>query len=356
MESPGQLGAKAEMKWIHNFSKSNTDSVSVDLSELFLLALRTKSPIVYNELRTDTGFPEFKKLSKKGVKSCLIFPLGISESLSMLVYLESSFAEDNYSAEIIRWVRIISSQGGIILENAKIYEKSLLLNEEIKLEVQQNQELVRLIEQQKNSYSKDLLKVQEHERERIAGELHDSLGSQLATIKIRLTNLFEKCDKTELVTEGGETLEKLDSAISEVRRIAHHMSPVSLRRFGLAPALKSLIEDINDSTKIKADLQILGLKSRLEDQLELTAYRICQELLQNVLKHSQADQLRLQLINHGESLNIILEDNGVGLQTDRKLWGMGLLGIETKLQLLNGTFEIESQPDKGCLTVIDIPV
>ncbi|MEP0714006.1 MAG: AAA family ATPase [Algoriphagus sp.] len=356
MESSGQLGVNTKMQLLCPPATNYPDSSKVDLSGLFLMALRTKSRFVYEELTSDTGFPEIVQLRQSGVKSCLIFPVGVSESLSMVVYLESRFTEKNYPAEIVRWIRIIASQGGIILENAKIYQKSLLLNEEIKLEVQQNRELVKLIEQQKNAYSLDLLKVQEHERERIAGELHDSLGSQLSTIKIRLANLFEKYDATELTTEGGETLDKLDNAISEVRRIAHHMSPVSLRRFGLAIALKSLIEDINDSTKISADLQILGFEGRLEDQLELTTYRICQELIQNVLKHSQASQLRLQLIHHGDSLNVTLEDNGIGLQKERRLWGMGLLGIEAKVQLLNGTFEIESQPGKGFLAVIDFPV
>lgn len=356
IEQQGQLGHRREMQLVDTYGTLGRIAGSTDLSGLFLMAYRTKSPMIFDDLMCDTGFPELKLLSNSGVKSCLIFPIGISESLSMIVYLESSFCKDNYSNEIIRWVRIVSSQGGIILENAKIYEKSLLLNEEVKLEVQQKQELMTLIEQQKNAHIKDLLKVQEHERERIAGALHDSLGSQLSTIKIRLANIFEKYGKQAMQHEGNETLVKLDDAIGEVRRIAHHMSPVSLRKFGLSSALQSLIEDINDSTKISAELQVLGFEKRLEEQIEQTVYRICQELLQNALKHSKADQLRLQLINHEDSLNITVEDNGIGIQKDRQHWGMGLLGIETKVQMLNGTFSIESQAGKGCLLVIDFPV
>lgn len=356
MVQQGQLGPKREMQLLQSSKENRYGLESVDLSGLFLMAYRTKSPIIFDELLSDTGFPELKLVSNSGVKSCMIFPIGISESLSMLVYLESCFSEGNYTTEIIRWVRIVSSQGGIILENAKIYEKSLSLNNEVQLEVQQKQELMTLIEQQKNTHIMDLLKVQEHERERIAGELHDSLGSQLSTIKIRLANLFDKLRDKALLSEGNDTLDKLDCAIGEVRRIAHHMSPVSLRRFGLSSALQSLIEDINESTEINSELQILGLEKRLEEQIELTVYRVCQELIQNVLKHSKADQLRLQLINHNDSLNIIVEDNGVGLQKDRKHWGMGLLGIEAKVQMLKGTFSIESQLGQGCLMVIDFPI
>lgn len=356
IERKGQLGQKGEMQLINRSKTKREIFGEIDLSGLFLMAYRTKSPLIFDELAHDNGFPQLRQLNDVGIKSCMIFPIGISDSLSMLVYLESSFCVANYSNEIIRWVRIIASQGGIILENARIYEKSLVLNEEIKLEVQQKQELMTLIEKQKNSHIKDLLKVQENERERIAGELHDSLGSQLSTIKIRLANLFEKYGENHLLQEGNETLERLDSAIGEVRKIAHHMSPVSLRRFGLSSALQLLIEDINESTSIQAELQVLGLDKRLDDQIELTLYRICQELIQNVLKHANAKHLRVQLINHGDSLNITVEDDGVGLQKDKKNWGMGLLGIEAKVQMLKGTFVIENQPNQGCLVVMDLPI
>lgn len=148
----------------------------------------------------------------------------------------------------------------------------------------------------------------------------------------------------------------MDEAIEEVRRIAHNMSPVSLRRFGLPSALQTLIEHINASGKMLGDLQILGLDRRLPEQTELTIYRICQELVQNTLKHAQASRLHLQLINHGDSLNITAEDNGTGMDQGKVSSGFGLLGIEAKVQMLHGTFDIESQPGKGFLAVIDIPL
>ena len=356
VENQGQLVHLKELQLL-DLDKNDGDLKSpTDLTGLFLMAFRTKSPLIFNKITNDTGFPELKILKEKGVKSLMVFPVSISESLSMLIYLENRFVEGNYSDEIVRWVRIISSQGGIILENARIYEKSLFLNEEVRLEVKKKQELMALLEQQKNTHFKDLFKVQEYERERIAGDLHDSLGSQLSTVKIRLANLFEKNGASNFLKEGNDALYKLDVAIAEVRRIAHHMSPVSLRKFGLSSALQSLLEDIHESTNIKTELQVLGFENRLEEQIELTIYRICQELLQNIIKHSQADQLRLQLINHQDFLNITLEDNGIGIQKDREQWGMGLLGIETKVQMLNGTFSIESQPNQGCLLVIDFPI
>ncbi|MFC5623444.1 AAA family ATPase [Algoriphagus winogradskyi] len=356
IEEKGQFGQKGEMQLLNKPLRNREIFGAIDLSGIFLMSYRTKSPLIFDELEIDNGFPQLRLLNEAGIKSCMIFPVGISDSLSMIIYLESSFCSANYSNEIIRWVRILASQGGIILENARIYERSLLLNQEIKLEVEQKQDLMTLIEKQKNVHIKDLLKVQEYERERIAGELHDSLGSQLSTIKIRLANMFDKYEENHLLQEGKETLDKLDAAIGEVRKIAHHMSPVSLRRFGLPSALQSLIEDINESTPIIAELQVLGFERRLEDQIELTVYRICQELIQNVLKHASAKHLRVQLINHEDTLNITVEDDGIGIQKERKDWGMGLVGIEAKVQMLKGSFTIENQPNHGCLLVIDLPV
>ena len=74
------------------------------------------------------------------------------------------------------------------------------------------------------------------------------------------------------------------------------------------------------------------------------------------MKHASAKNIRVQLINHEDSLNITVEDDGVGIQKERKNWGMGLVGIEAKVQMLKGTFAIENQPNHGCLLVIDLPV
>lgn len=354
MQSEGHLGEPVELKQVLFPRRSSPGLDEVDLSGLFLMAFRTRSPLIFDDLVSEDTFPELKRLYKAGVQSSMIFPIGISESLTIIVYLESSFRKANYSSEVVRWVRIIGSQGGILLDNARSYERSIILHQEVKAEMEQKQHLMNLIEQQKNSHIKDLVKIQEHERERIAGELHDSLGSQLSTVKVRLAGLFEQYENIPIVQEGMKSLQKLDVAIDEVRRIAHNMSPVALRKFGLSSALVTMLDDINNSSKIEVELQILGLEERLDEQIELTVYRICQELIQNTLKHAQADQVRVQLINHKNVLNITVEDNGIGIQEDRMNWGMGLLGIETKVNMLNGNFEIESKPQKGCLIVIDI--
>ncbi|WP_166669854.1 AAA family ATPase [Algoriphagus zhangzhouensis] len=338
-----------------NFEENQEEDSWRVLSELFRMVHRTKKPLVLNQLEKHLNYPELDSILKKGVKSSLFFPVGFSENHTMVVYMESQFDSNAYSEDILRWIRIVSRQGGVILDNARNFENTLRLNEEVQKKMEEKQALMTLLEKQKDSHIKDLIKVQEYERERIAGELHDSLGSQLSTLKLNLTHIFDSSGKDSFKSEGLKSLKKLDEAIDEVRRIAHHMSPVSLKRFGLELALQALLEPLSQQTTIQTELQILGLEERLEAQLELAVYRICQELIQNVLKHSKAEYLRLQIIRHFDSVNISIEDNGVGIQKSKEEWGMGLLGIETKVQMLNGEFQIESQPGKGCLVMIDIP-
>ncbi|AWW31466.1 ATPase [Echinicola strongylocentroti] len=323
-------------------------------SGLMLMCHRTQSPLIVNDLSKESSFSEIAALKNSGVQSFLIQPININGYLSMVIYLENSQTEDHFSEDLASWIRIIANQGGMIIENARTHEKTLLLNQEIRKEIEEKKQLVSFIEQQKNNHLKDLIQTQEDERKRIAGDLHDSLGSLLSTIKIQLQGLQNL--QSPHIKGHQDTLRKMDEAIEEVRRIAHNMSPVSLRRFGLPSALQTLVEQINVSGQIQGELQILGMEERLAEQIELTIYRICQELVQNTLKHAQASRLHLQLIHHGDSLNITIEDNGLGMDQQKVTSGFGLLGIEAKVQMLNGTFDIESRPGKGCLVVIDIPL
>ncbi|GAB3647561.1 hypothetical protein GCM10028791_09800 [Echinicola sediminis] len=325
-------------------------------SGLMRMCHRIQSPFILHQLDEEKGYAEIKSLREQGVKSMMVLPLSINGYLSMVVYLENSFATHHYHEAILKWVRLVANQGGMIIENARTHERTLQLNEEIRKEVDEKQKLASIIEKQKNNHLKDLIQTQEDERKRIAGDLHDSLGSLLSTIKMQLNSLKSSNADNQFETKHQDTLRKMDEAIEEVRRISHNMSPVSLRRFGLPSALQTLIEQINFGGQMDASLQILGLEERLSEQTELTIYRICQELVQNVIKHAKASTLHLQLINHLDSINITVEDNGVGLDKGKTGSGFGLQGIEAKVQMLNGNFSLESQPGKGCLAVVDIPI
>ena len=275
----------------------------------------------------------------------------------MTIYLENHFQVNAYQKEQVKWTRITANQGAVVIENARTHEKALWLNEKIKKEMREKQQLASQIEAQKDAHLKQLIETQESERKRIAGDLHDSLGSLLSGIKLRFHGLKEASTLSQVGQEPlyREMLSQLDEAVEEVRRIAHNMSPSSLRRFGLQKTLQALIDPINTSDQIEADLQFFGFVQRLPEQLELTVYRICQELVQNAIKHAKCHKLRLQIIQHPDILNIMVEDDGLGMNVGTMKPGFGFAGIQAKVKLLKGNFTIESQPLEGCTVIVDLP-
>jgi signal transduction histidine kinase len=224
--------------------------------------------------------------------------------------------------------------------------------------MQERERLSSLIEAQKDAHLKALMQAQDNERKRIASDLHDSLGSLLSSVRLRFNGLQQEFflkvpDKAQ---RFDESLILLDEAIHELRQISHNMVPVSLSRFGLSSALQTFVAQVNASGQLDVGLQILGLEKRLPEEIEVRVYRICQELVQNVIKHAQAATLRIQIILHNDSLNIMVEDDGVGLVKDSMFKGFGFSTIQSNVDLFKGTFGIESQPGKGCLVLIDLPI
>jgi signal transduction histidine kinase len=325
---------------------------------MMLMALKSQNVVVVNELKTERGLRDVDALQIRRVQSFLILPVTISGHLSMVIYLENIFAKNWYEPERVKSVRITANQGAVMIENARIHEHSVKLNEEIRKEMMEKERLSSLIEAQKDAHLKALMQAQDNERKRIASDLHDSLGSLLSSVRLRFNGLqhefFQKVP--EKAQRFNDSLKLLDEAIHELREISHNMLPVSLSRFGLRSALQTFVAQVNASGQLNVDLQILGLEARLPEEMEVRVYRICQELVQNVIKHAQATTLRIQIILHNDSLNVTVEDNGVGLMKDSMHRGFGFSTIQSNVDLFKGTFGIESQPGKGCLVLIDLPM
>lgn len=327
-------------------------------TSLILMALKSQNTIVVNDVRSEKGFRDMEAIQDRGVQSFLILPVMINGHLSMVIYLENTWAAQWYIPSRVRWARIAANQGGVIIENARTHERSVKLNEEIRKEMAEKARLASVIEAQKDAHLRALVQTQDNERKRIAGDLHDSLGSLLSTVKLRFNGLQEDFEQKipEKYSRFNDTIMMLDEAIHELRQISHNMLPVSLSRFGLKAALETFVGQINASMKLETKLQILGLDRRLPEEMEVAVYRICQELVQNVIKHAGATSLWIQLIDHKDSLNIIVEDNGVGMQKTDITTGFGFSTIQSKVNLFKGSFGIESQPGKGAMVLVDLSI
>ncbi len=205
-----------------------------------------------------------------------------------------------------------------------------------------------------------MLEGQEKERERIANDLHDNLGSMLATLKLNFENL--KLRKNELAGEENKLYERTDELIEEayqkVRRLAHAKNAGVIANEGLLPAIKKLAEKLTLPGKITVQVVDFGFDSRLDNTLEIAIFRMVQELSTNIIKHSQATEATIHLTHHDDNINIIIEDNGVGFnpKSTGNENGMGLQAIKRKAAQLGGSLSLDSTPGKGTTVIIDIPV
>jgi len=197
--------------------------------------------------------------------------------------------------------------------------------------------------------TKSVLKGEESERSRMARDLHDGLGGLLSGVKINLSAMKGNSIITsENVQAFDHALKLLDTSINELRRVAHNLMPETLNQYGLKTALNDFIREMGHNPAIMLTFSFFGADIRFESQLELTTYRIAQELVNNALKHSAATKIDLQLIADVDRVCIQVVDNGKGFDTRcNPCEGKGLFVIRDRVAAYNGTFELESTPGTG---------
>ncbi len=196
-----------------------------------------------------------------------------------------------------------------------------------------------------------IIQAQEDERKRIAKDLHDGIVQQLGGLKLGLQKVFANKE----TDETNKIVEILDDSAQELRELSHKMMPRSLGELGLIPALTDMLENSLGNTDINYQFENFGIKDRFEENIEIAIYRIAQELINNVIKHSKADKVNVQLFNTASSIILIVEDNGKGIdkQGDR---GIGLMNISSRLDTINGKVNFEPSPESGTLATIKIPI
>jgi signal transduction histidine kinase len=192
----------------------------------------------------------------------------------------------------------------------------------------------------------------EQERIRLARELHDGLGSMLSGIKhsfSSIKNNIQLDNKLDIVFDA--SIEKLNTSIREIRNISHSMMDTDiLLENGLENALKNYCRNLNHAGSMKIVFEGVELRNTpLKEEQAFHILRIVQELLQNVLKHSQATQVIVQVGKHNNQLNITVEDNGKGFDMDKVILkdGIGLKNITERLKILRGKMDIKSEMEKG---------
>lgn len=228
--------------------------------------------------------------------------------------------------------------------------KQLLTQREKDLE---HQKVLKLQSQQKLMRLNAMIQGEEGERRRIAKDLHDSVGSMLAAIKLQVGQFSEKA-------LGPEKKEKAYSMVNntyeEVRRIAHNMMPKTLINQGLIPAIHQLGEDLIKSNDIDLHVEVLSDLPPLSEHRELMLYRVIQEVFTNIVKHAHATEVWIQLSYFEGEWVVAMEDNGVGFDTSKAGDGIGMKNIESRISFLEAEWELSSQPGNGTVVSLHVPV
>ncbi len=218
-------------------------------------------------------------------------------------------------------------------------------------------------EELQRNLSKRIFETQEAERRRISLELHDSVNQMLSSARYRLKSLEEERVLGKRIQKkyAGESRTLVEMAIQELRRISRNLRPSSLDDLGLVSAVRSLCEEFKKRTNIGVRFAYSKIPSRLPSTLELALFRIIQETLNNVEKHSKATEVTLTLRREDSFICATIIDNGKGFDPDelarkKEVPGLGLVGMKERASFFEGTVSIDSVRNRGTEVGVRIPL
>ena len=214
----------------------------------------------------------------------------------------------------------------------------------------------KIAEDARTELAKQVLLAQEQERQRVARELHDSVNQLLSTTRHRAQALAPQLKRAGRDAQArlDELIHLLERTMREVRLISRNLRPSELDDLGLIPALNSLVDETAERTGIVLQLTAPKNLSDLSPQLELTLYRVAQEALSNVEKHSGATSASIALERQGKFLVLTIRDNGKGFAPKRRKSGWGLLNMRERASYVAGTLDIESKVGKGTAIIFRV--
>lgn len=295
---------------------------------------------------------EYIRSSKKNSKTPIIFLTGVYADTASIFKGYEAGAVDYLTKPIKREVLIGKVKVFVQLYQQKyeLQQKQLLLEEYIE----------KLKEAEKSSM-KLIIEGEDREKIRIASELHDGLGQYLSaalmnfnSIKDEIGNLKEK--STDRFANG---LNFLNHAIIESRNLTGNLIPKIINDFGLIESLDMLVRKLNEGSATTFKFIHKEINLQMDKNTELHCYRMCQECLNNIIKHANANQAVMHILGSEEAIHITCEDDGKGFVINAQLQDMTSYGLQSlyhRTKLLDGNISIESKPGKGTMISIDIPL
>ncbi len=266
-----------------------------------------------------------------------------------------------YVKEVIS--RLTSSEKQLQETNDQLrFSNRMLFQAQEKLEQVTKEKYNAQLQEEKNR-SAILLEGQEEERRRMSREMHDGVGQLLTGVKLaasKLKSMEVTNPKYELTLSNLNQL--ISDTIEATRIVSFNLMPPVLGDFGLESVLKILRDSIQKTTKLKVKLDINLKDERLSQNLEINIYRIVQESINNIVKHAKAKNITLRIIEKESLVFVEISDDGVGfdsnaiLSKDQSLIHNGIKNIQTRCELLNGTFNLATAPKEGTNIFIKLPI
>lgn len=251
-----------------------------------------------------------------------------------------------------------------------LFLKLIRRERELKREIVKRKEIegaLRISEKQLQSLSLLLLDCYEIERKRIARELHDELGSGLAVVKLRLTRIRKniEIDPAKAKEECQSILDYVDKVIENIYRITKDMSPAIIEDLGLTAGIRSLVNDLSETRALDIKTQIIDLDSLFNQNdrtRQIMIYRILQECLTNVVKHSNARRVSIVVRRDNGQAVVIVEDDGRGFDVEEvrskhpEARGFGLFNMDERVRLIGGSLDVKSKEGEGTRILLRIPL
>ena len=212
---------------------------------------------------------------------------------------------------------------------------------------------------QQEMATRAVIEAEEAERQRIAKDLHDGVGQMMSAAKMNLSAMEPglKLQTAEQKYAFDNIIQLVDDSCKEVRSVSHNMMPNALLKNSLSAAIREFIDKL-DQRVLKVHLYTHGLDERLDSNIETILYRIIQECVNNVIKHSGADTLDITIVKEPGEITATIEDNGKGFDTadKEKVEGIGLKNMRTRIEYLKGTIDFDSAPGHGTVVALHVPL
>jgi len=327
LESEGELHVEAAIGDVDESIRSST--VSLAWTKAGRVLQRGRSERVDSVIEDPESDVELTRAL--GMLTALYVPMRLrSETIGLILVGDKLVPDRRFSSEDLRLAEAFASRASVAVDQARRIQRDAL---------------------------RRVVRAQEDERRRLARELHDETGQALTSILLGLKSLEELDDVSALGEAVAALRERVVATLQDVRRLAVELRPAALDDFGLEAALERLTAGFAEQTGMKVELESRLHDDRLHEEVETVLYRIVQEALTNIAKHSEAGRVSIVVTQKAGSVGAIIEDDGRGFDPGSDVdGGIGLIGMRERVALLDGSLAIESAPGRGTTLVVEVPV